>query len=409
MKYSATKRKYFDSILVLIIGVFCLAFLGRFLEPKEAPVLPLPKINIDSSLNEFVYAVNTPDSSIIQVFNINTLKNKEIYATNENIDISSASFLQNHLLYTHGSEDFIIDARTRKLFESHGNYISPNGKQYLSIGEPEKSNSLLTFSIVDQDGVLKETIQSKSTHRQLHKILGWSSDSERFYFSTRYSITKSTPMQDTDRWMQKVGNEIKEMSRVRTWMKHSTTSAQMVYQVDTVDKIVSRMFTNTKTNVIRNVFFNPKTDVFYLITDANLYTIKHNDLKATPSFLKPKIATQVAEMVFATQDNTNRFLYSDGKGLSLADPDKEIDKGIYYASESATLSPLALTNNYVLFALEGKKNYSGQIIDLNKLIQTEFLYQEIGKTKNTSLKPILFGGWMKDVSVNFSNEPEVQK
>ncbi|HSW96510.1 MAG TPA: hypothetical protein VLF89_01660 [Candidatus Saccharimonadales bacterium] len=395
MRYKVTKRRYIDSIFILLIGSVCIIALSFFIKPPATykKVISKPTVSINPN-NRFVYIINTNQNNTINIFDMITGKNDAV-STNSAQNITTVSLFYNHLLYLHGDTNIGINIDTKKTFANNGDYRAPDGKRYLSL--EESPYGLLNFSLIDENND-KTLIKTPTIRSHIDKVLGWSPDSNNFYYTVPYSITKQASMSATDTWMQKVGKEMKEMSRVRTWMKSTTTSAEMVFRVNIQTKTTDKIFTKGNFGTIRNAFYNNDRDEFYITNDTGFYRTDLNERIITPIPLSLKTITS---MVFATQDTTDRFLHTNGTSLSLADPIKGTDQGLFYASNSAIVTPLALTGNKVIFSLREKDHFAGEILDLTKKTRTEFGYTNDLLTATSSAKPIIFGAWVKNISVTF--------
>jgi hypothetical protein len=402
MKYSVTKRRYLDSFFILIIGIVSIVALGFYMKVPLVKKDPLAKPTVSiAAANRFLYIANDDQHETAAVFTADTLKNDVIYSTASAQNSVTASLFYNHFLYLHGNENVGINIDTKKFFENKGDYISPDGKKYLSLENRDASGGLLIFSLLDEHNV-RSSIKTPQTMRQVDTLLGWSPDSNNFYYTVSYSITKEASKSATDQWMQKVSktsDEMVPMSRVRTWVEYSTSSAERIFQVNMQDKSVSKMFADTDIGVIHRAFYNNKADEFYLENDSGLYRLHSTDTNITPVALAPKIATAASSLVFSP--DTNSFVHSDGTSINVADPDKNTDSTIFYASQSAKVTPLAFTGNKVLFSVLDTNYLSGEIIDSKRLIRTEFFHTPIDPTIATSSPSLFFVSWLKDVSIKF--------
>ncbi|HSW97903.1 MAG TPA: hypothetical protein VLF89_08815, partial [Candidatus Saccharimonadales bacterium] len=372
MKYKITKRRYIDSLFILLVGTVCIIALSFFIKPPLAQRKAVSKPTVSITANDrFVYITNTNQNNTVNIFNIVTNKN-DVISTNSAQNIKNISLLHNNLLYLHGDTNLGINIDTKKIFENHADFMAPDGKRSLSIENDNSKNGLLIFSLAEENKD-KTMIKTPTLKENVDKMLGWSPDANNFYYTVPYSNTKEASMSATDTWMQKVGKEMKQMSRVRTWMKSTTTSAEMVFRVNIQTKTTEKIFIDGNFGVIRNAFYNNDRDEFYMITDTGFYRTDLNERIITPIPLSLKTITS---MVFATQDNTDRFLHTNGPGLSIADPIKGTDKGIFYASNSAVVTPLALTGDKAIFSLRDKDHFAGEIFDIAKQTRTEFGYTD---------------------------------
>lgn len=403
MKYKITKRRYLDALFILLIGTTLIIFLTFFIKPsvitRSSPIKP---IVAQSITDKFLYITNTTGTTKISLFNTITGRNEDI-STASAQNIQSAFLFRNNLLYTHGEEgNYGLNIDTKKTFTNPGDYIAPDGK--IAISE-DTTKGILSFALTKNTNE-KVTIPTSIVKTQIDKLLGWSPDSKNFYFSANYDITKQASKSATDHWMQKVGKEMKEMSRVRTWVETSTSSAVMVYRINTDLQTPEKLFTQGNIGVIKNAFYNNDRDTFYLVTNNGVYLTDFSGKNSKQLQLPIK---NIAAITFATKDNTDRFLYTSGQGLSLADITKGTIEGLFYASNSAVITPLALTGNKAIFYLIDKNNFSGEILDIARKTRNEFIFQEDTQSSTISASPIVFGGWVKSVNILFPTEQQQKK
>ncbi len=399
MKYTVTKRRYLDTLIIFLIGVGSLVLLSFFIK-KPLNVITKPtklQVKILPS-DQFIYISDDSNKNSIHVFNVKTQKDTALYATNSAEEIINANLIQNKNIYVDGISDFGLNITDRKLLKSYGDYISPDGGKFISIENPEDSNGLLIFS--NSDTKNQHLIKTTNSYSSLNKILGWSSDSNYFYYTTAYQITKQIPEQVTDHWTQldKRTNKMIPMSRVRTWTEYSTSSAQMVFQINAQNNTVAKLFANSGLGIIRNAFYNQSSNQFYIENDTNLFSILPDNSNLIQISLKPTVATAAASIIF-DPDNPNRFLHSDGKSLALADLKNNQDQGLFYASNSATVTPLSLLGNTVIFSLQNNNYMAGEILDTLKQTRTEFGRTDIDPFSKFPSN-LLFVSWIREVRVN---------
>ena len=402
MKYIAPKRKYLDSIILLILGVVALAFLGIFIKQPKKTVLISTKPHLQvAAPEEFIYLSNSLDKSVLNKFNIVTLQSETIYSTSSAHKLTSGVLLFNHTLYTHGDSNFVLNITSPNVFPSYGDYISPDGKNYITV-EKSSPDNILTFSLINANTMDTTIVKTKTNIFALNKILGWSNDSTRFFYTTLHNITTQTPMQATDHWMQKVDNKIQPMSRVRTWIEVSTKSAEMIYQLDTKTKKAINLTNLNNLGIVRKSFYDKNNDLFLIEKDNGLYSTQLNSQKLVLVPMDPKVATASLSIVFDSEQNSHRFLHSDGTSLSLFDPVSATDASIYYASNSAILTPLYFSKDTFIFSLQDNTHYAGELLDMKRRIRTEFISQPQTMTQISSPpESISFISWLKNVKVLF--------
>lgn len=399
MQYSARKRKYIDSIIILIIGVTCIAFLGRYIKTVKQKLLAPSKPAVNTvQYSQFLYVVNTNQQNKINIFHTDTLKTDNLYSTNSADYITSSSLFFNHILYTHSNnENLTININTKTASTSPGDYISPDGKKFISEENTTHHNNV-QFSLLTQNNTNRTIITTQSPVASLNKILGWSPDSSNFYYTTSYAITTQTPMQATDHWIQKVGEEMKPMSRIRTWTEYSTSSAIKVFKIDTQNKTTIRIFNTI--GLILNIFYDNNTNQFYTETKNGIYNMLPGSSSLGQTLLPAKIASSTSALIFAA-DNTNRFLHSSGPDISLTNLDNHTDQTLFYASNSATVTPLRLTGNTVIFSIQDQYHSAGELLDSKRLVRTEFINQNNQIAATPSGQPISFISWVKKINIKF--------
>lgn len=396
MKYTATKRRYIDSIFILLIGIACVAGLGLYIKPSILKTNPPSKPVISvTATNRFLYVANQNATSAATIFHTNTSQNEYIYSTTSG-EITNASLQFNRMLYLHGNENTGINITVKKPFFNNGDFISPDGKKFISLGTTEKYPDLLTFSLLD--GNSRSQIQTQNAKSQIDKILGWSPDSINFYYTIPYSITKQASMSATDHWMQKFGKEMKPMSRVRTWVVYSTKSAISVFKLDTENKNITKLFTDTNVGTIFNAFYDAFQDKFYLVNDSGIYAMHPSDTNAVQIPLLQKNALKISSMIFS--QDPHRFVHSDGTAIQITDLSNNTDRTIFYASQSAKAEPLVYTGSSLIFSLLDTHFISGELVDTKRLVRTEF-YHASNNTITHIMHPLLFVSWLKDITVSF--------
>lgn len=408
MKYRSSRQKYLHSLIILVVGITALFILTFLIKPTSIKKEVINKPNVNISLSKkFIYVLNTKDGASINIYNLENNSNNKINTLNNNDYIQSVNLIKNQLLYLHGSRDLIINLQSKKTTNSLGDYISPNGEYYISIANQNTNDYYTSFNLLNLKTNINSNITTLIPYTQLGKILGWSSDSNNFYFTDLYQTTTSTPEQVTDHWMQKINNKLMPMSRVRDYIKYSTKSAEFAYSVNIPQKKVGHIFENIPLGIIRNIFFNNFSNKFYIENDDGLY-VTNSSPASTPKIIPipTQEATSIVSMVFSTLYNQKNgdidtFLHSDGKNLFLANSNSGDEDSVYYASGSALLIPLALVNNYALFSLNNTANVAGEIVDMNSKVRIEFVNQNNNLSLNNDTQSILFGGWLKNISVNF--------
>lgn len=401
MKYKSSKHKYIQTIIILAVGILSLSFLGSFIKSPGTTKNSIlkPHVTISPS-GKFLYVANTIQGSVVNIFDTQLSKNTTVYSTSSAENISYGSLVFNSVLYLHGMDNLGISIKTQKLFPSYGDYISPDGKKFITLSSLNSHNNTLTFTVRDENNNIENTIMSKNLRSQVASILGWSSDSRKFYYTTKYSITHTSPMQATDHWMQKINGVMQPMSRVRTWIQYSTSSAQLVYQVNLDTNVIAQPFINNL-GPLSNIYYDNYNDRFYLENNEGIYAKQVTAEGFTRMNLESKIATATVAMVFNSQNDTDTFLHSDGKALSIYSVESGIDRGIYYASQSGTLTPLALVGSNVIFSLQYPNHYTGEIIDMARLTRQEFIYQNDNFFLENFPQPIYVIAWLKDITVSY--------
>lgn len=400
MKYTVTKRRYIDSIFLLLVGTVGLVALGLYIKPihpkKNPPIKPVISI---AATNRFLYVANVNQKSTATIFQIDPRRTNTIYSTPSG-NFTNGSLLNNHLFYLHGNENIGMNIDTKKFFTNNGDYISPDGKKFLSIDTSGIYRGLLVFSLLDEHNT-KTLIKTQNTTRQVDKLLGWSPDSNNFYYTIPYSITKQASQSAVDHWTQRVSknsDKTVEMSRVRTWVKYSTSSGEMVFAINTQDKIPQQVFANSRIGTIHQAFYNNKTDTFYLENDTGLYSANPGYTTVTQIPLAPKIATASSSIVFS--DDENRFMHSEGTGIYITDSNAHTTGTLFYASNSAVVTPLAFSGDNVIFTLQDNNFFSGEMIDVKRYIRTEFFHQPLDPSI-TQTPSLSFVSWIKNIKVTF--------